>query len=70
LEANKQEISKTSTFDVHIQPKMLIVDVYVAKQLTFLKQQAKSFVTTCLINTIKIIHTSQAKESKTLSQWN
>lgn len=67
MEVNKQDISKASTFDMHIQPKKLIVDVYVAKELTFLKQQAKSFVTTCLINTIKIIHTSQAKESKTLS---
>jgi hypothetical protein len=70
LEVNKQEISKASTFDVHIQPKKLIVDVYVAKELTFLKQQAKFFVTTYLINTIKIIHTSQAKELKTLSQCN
>jgi hypothetical protein len=46
-----------------------MVDTYVAKELTFLKQEAKSFVAACLMNTLKTIDRSQAKESKTLSQW-
>jgi hypothetical protein len=52
---------------VHIQPKKLIVDTYVAKELAFLKQQAKSFVTTCLINTVKTIDRNQRNQKHFLN---